>query len=77
MVQGGESEPFSVNSKCTSICDRFHGRSCAKIVLVQMYSEKHPELFATMYALILLDGHCNRTEATTDLMDSLSVKENE
>ncbi|XP_065925824.1 uncharacterized protein [Magallana gigas] len=74
-VQGGESEPFIVDSKCTSICDGFHGRSCAKTVLVQVYPENRPELSVTVYAM--LDGHCNRTLATTELMDSLGVKGNE
>jgi hypothetical protein len=74
IVQGGEHESIDVDSKCTSICGEFLGRSCAKTVLVQVYPENQPELSVLTYAMI--DEHCNHTLATSELMDSLNIEGN-
>ncbi|XP_062607667.1 uncharacterized protein LOC134269481 [Saccostrea cucullata] len=74
-AHGGETGLIKVDSKCTTVCNEFNGRSCAKTVLVRVYSEEHPETSATVYAMI--DEHCNRTLASSELMDTLGVQGNE
>jgi hypothetical protein len=65
-------ENRQVNSKCTKICgEGFHGRSCAKILLVKIYHRNRPNEAARTYAM--LDEHCNRTLVSTELLDTLVV----
>ena len=74
-AHGGEFDFIKVDSKCTTICNEFSGRSCAKTVLVRVYPEGHSESSVTVYAMI--DEHCNRTLASSELMDTLGIKGNE
>nr|XP_034311144.1 uncharacterized protein LOC117684166 [Crassostrea gigas] len=67
------SSRLSVNSKCTEICGKpsFHGRSCARIVPVHIYSEGEPGNSITAYAL--LDDQSNKTLGRSLLFDSLGI----
>lgn len=68
---GGE-QPENVNFKCTLICgEGFYGRSCAKVVLVDVFPEGQPDAAVPVYAL--LDDQSNRSLATSELLDSLGV----
>ncbi|XP_069140958.1 uncharacterized protein [Argopecten irradians] len=70
-LHGGEGQD-DVNSKCTAVCgEGFHGRSCAKVVLVRVYSENEPERAVSAYAL--LDDQSNRSLASSELLDTLGV----
>lgn len=64
-VHGGEGNKpnhtaAGVATKYTEICgSEFHGKSCAKNILVRVYPESHPERVQKMYAII--DDQSNRS----------------
>lgn len=62
----------TVTSRCTSLCDKdFKGRSCGKIVLVDVCSSEKPENCFRTYAL--LDDQSNRSLITKELCDIFSM----
>lgn len=67
--QGQDKGPEkTVNAKCTQIChDRFGGKSCAKIVLVNVFLRDEPHRKLQVYAL--LDDQSNRTLGKSELFD--------
>lgn len=67
--QGGEQRangPDQVKSKCPQICgsstDSMGGRSCAKIVLVDVYNHADPSYHLRTYAVIA--QQCNHSLAS-------------
>ncbi|MES9882937.1 MAG: hypothetical protein ABW185_18875 [Sedimenticola sp.] len=72
---GGErnaSQLENVSSNCTQICgSEFSGKSCAKVVLVNVYEDGHPENAIRTYAI--LDEQSNRSLAKTDLFNGLDL----
>lgn len=73
---GGEKSNKDSNepvlSNCTQICgNKFSGKSCGKIVLVNIYSSSQPERKVRVYAI--LDEQSNRTLAKPELFSLLDV----
>ncbi|XP_061176088.1 uncharacterized protein LOC133185041 [Saccostrea echinata] len=70
---GGESRSSeNVSSKCTVLCDKPSiGRSCGKIVLVNVYLQDQPSKVEKVYAI--LDDQSNRTLISLSLCDRLNV----
>lgn len=66
-----ENDEEMVNVNCSSVCNGFSGRSCAKIILVRVFPDNHPERGFDVYAI--LDDQSNRTLASTYLLDALNV----
>lgn len=66
-----------IRTKCTEICESssFPGKSCAKVLLVRVYSSNHPDKSVLTYALI--DDQSNRSLATTHLLNLLDVNSEE
>jgi hypothetical protein len=66
----------SVSSTCTEICGyrQSLGKSCAKIVLVNVYPTGKPEMAEKVYAL--LDDQSNRSLVKPELFDALQLKGN-
>lgn len=61
----------NANPKCTSICNgNPGGLSCGKTVLVDVYSEEHPDDVHRVYAIV--DDQSNASMITNDLADKLS-----
>lgn len=61
----------NANPKCTSICNgNPGGLSCGKTVLVDVYSEEHPDDIHRVYAIV--DDQSNASMITNDLADKLS-----
>ena len=75
-AHGGEPPKFSKNesitSKCTEVCgDVFGGKSCAKIVLVDVSYQNQ-----SMRAYAILDDQSNKSLARPELFDKLQIKSN-
>jgi len=77
--QGGEqnkpatNKEQTVHNRCTQLCgDSFHGRSCAKIVLVNVYPNGRPDLATKVYAMI--DDQSNRSLAKSEFFDNFGEK---
>lgn len=70
---GGENTTASdrsVTSNCTTLCGKeFSGRSCGKILLVDIYPDGKPEKAVTVYAI--LDDQSNGSLASKELFDRL------
>ncbi|XP_069105757.1 uncharacterized protein [Argopecten irradians] len=64
-----------VNTKCTTVCGNFSGRSCAKVILVKVFPKHHPENAVEVYAI--LDDQSNQSLASPKLLDSLNVDSEE
>jgi hypothetical protein len=65
-----------VASKCTQICGEtmqtFHGKSCAKTVLVKIYPKGKPEQSVKTYAI--LDDQSNVSLARSELFELLDIQ---
>ncbi|XP_052819918.1 uncharacterized protein LOC128245732 [Mya arenaria] len=63
----------SVQTKCTQVCGGFtsHGKSCAKIVLVNVYEKTQPCQRLRIYAII--DEQSNRSLASPALFEKLGL----
>ncbi|KAK3084088.1 hypothetical protein FSP39_007909 [Pinctada imbricata] len=71
-LHGGE-ETKPLKAYCTEICgEGFKGRSCSKTVLVRIYPKGKPLPSVVTYAM--LDEHCNKTLASSQLLDDLEVE---
>ncbi|XP_033761542.1 uncharacterized protein LOC117343309 [Pecten maximus] len=68
---GTHHDRESITAKCTSVCGDFTGRSCAKIILVKVYPNNHPEKSVNVYAI--LDDQSNHSLASPDLLDAMNV----
>lgn len=75
---GGEDTGYrnreNVNSKCTQICGdpfNFKGKSCAKTVLVDVYSKNCPQKQIKVYTVI--DDQSNKTLASSELFDMMGI----
>ncbi|XP_050419539.1 uncharacterized protein LOC126832715 [Patella vulgata] len=68
---GGESFK-KVSSLCTRICGQFPGKSCAKIVLCNVYASDKPDKVIRLY--VMIDDQSNRTLGSPRLFDLLAVK---
>ncbi|KAK3100574.1 hypothetical protein FSP39_022032 [Pinctada imbricata] len=67
---GGEQR--EVSTSCTTICGSpSGGRSCAKIVLVNVFPNDRPEAKVTVYAII--DDQSDATLAHSELLNALGV----
>lgn len=66
-----------IRTKCTEICESssFSVKSCAKVLLLRMYSTSRPDKSLLTYALI--DDQSNISLATTHLFDLLGVNSEE
>lgn len=64
--------PVDITSKCTQICGRFQGKSCAKILLADVHLQDHPDNRVRAY--IMLDDQSNRTLASSQFFDSLGIE---
>ena len=63
----------NVRSSCTEVCGPgFSGKSCAKMVLVNVYNKDHPDNTVKAYAII--DDQSNRTLAKSSLFEMLDLK---
>ena len=77
-AHGGEGikpnqTPAGVATKCTEICgSKFHGKSCAKIILVHVYPEGHPESAQRVYAII--DDQSNRSLARSEFFSLFNIE---
>jgi hypothetical protein len=61
-----------VDSKCTEICgENIVGKSCAKIMLVHVYTKDNPDHYVQCYATI--DEQSNRCLAKPELFHLLNV----
>ena len=70
---GGEGPATKVSAKCTRLCGVISGgRSCSKVVLVQVYPAGCPEDAVSVYAI--LDDQSNHTLAQPELLDQLGVE---
>jgi hypothetical protein len=77
---GGESKEMVdvshaslVTSTCTQICGKgFHGKSCAKTILVRVYPEGEPGKAKQMYAI--LDDQSNASLVRSEFFDLLNVQ---
>ncbi|KAH3850683.1 hypothetical protein DPMN_093108 [Dreissena polymorpha] len=70
-VNGGENQGISVSSKCTSLCGQdFRGRSCGKIVMVDVSFDGRSKKERT-YAI--LDNQSNRPLISPELCEKLGV----
>ena len=69
---GEEEDGEKVSSKCTTVCQNENsgGRSCAKIVLVDVFHEE-PDHLQRVYAI--LDDQSNASMISTELADKLSL----
>eukprot|EP00105_Crassostrea_gigas_P017145 XP_011434807.1 PREDICTED: uncharacterized protein LOC105333498 [Crassostrea gigas] len=67
-----EEAPIDITSKCTQICGRFPGKSCAKILLADVHLQDRPDNRVRAY--IMLDDQSNRTLASSQLFDSLRIE---
>ena len=78
-VHGGEEETSkkTVTSKCTQVCGnkQHEGKSCAKLVLVNIYQSTRPEHMLKAYAI--LDEQSNRSLAKPELFSKLNIKSEE
>ncbi|XP_052770823.1 uncharacterized protein LOC128210513 [Mya arenaria] len=62
----------NVTSKCTNLCGLgYKGRSCGKIVLVNVFNRDQPEKSEVVYAI--LDDQSNRSLIAPELCDKLNV----
>lgn len=68
-AHGGEGMNNSVNTACTQVCGTIAhtSRSCAKIVLVNVYPKDRPHCSRTLYSLI--DDQSNRSLASSSFFD--------
>lgn len=71
LAHSGEA-PIDITSKCTQICGRFPGKSCAKILLADVHLQDRPDNRVRAY--IMLDDQSNRTLASSQLFDSLGIE---
>lgn len=70
-AHGGEGMNNSVNTACTQVCGTIAdtSRSCAKIVLVNVYPTDSPHCSRTLYPLI--DDQSNRSLASSSFLTNL------
>ncbi|XP_045210756.2 uncharacterized protein LOC123562171 [Mercenaria mercenaria] len=74
---GGEREGTNdtVHNKCTQICGNGHGKSCAKFVLVNVFSSENPSIVVKCYAM--LDEQSNRSLVKPELFTLLDIDSQE
>ena len=72
-----QNTSVKVVSECTSVCGdtKFPGKSCAKIILVRIYTKDHIDLAIKAYAVI--DDQSNSTLGTPELFDRLRIEGDE
>ena len=78
-VHGGEEETprKTVTSKCTQICGNkqyLDGKSCAKLVLVNIYQSTDTRSDHKLKAYAILDEQSNRSLAKPELFSKLHIK---
>ncbi|XP_074662167.1 uncharacterized protein LOC141914773 [Tubulanus polymorphus] len=78
--QGGEPEDSyksptvnAVNASCTEVCNDYEGKSCAKILPVNVFHEEHPGNVRRMYAII--DDQSNRSLAAPEFFELFGVRD--
>ncbi|XP_073405860.1 uncharacterized protein [Dendrobates tinctorius] len=65
----------TISSSCTEVCgEGLWDKSCAKICLVNVYPNGHPEKAVKVY--VLLDDQSNRSLARSELFDMFNLKGN-
>ena len=67
---GGEPRS-SVNSSCTEVCNSYSGKSCAKILQVNVFQKDNPSETHKMYAII--DDQSNRSLASPAFFDMFNI----
>ncbi|XP_053380368.1 uncharacterized protein LOC128548874 [Mercenaria mercenaria] len=74
---GGEREGTNdtVHNKCTQICGNGHGKSCAKSVLVNVFSSENPSNVVKCYAM--LDEQSNRSLVKPELFTLFDIDSQE
>ena len=72
-AHGGETgvNDADILTKCTEICGDGTGKSCAKIVLVNLFHSARPELRVRTYAII--DDQSSHSLVHTELFDRFNV----
>ncbi|XP_052069035.1 uncharacterized protein LOC127708232 [Mytilus californianus] len=72
-TESAETKSTSVNSTCTEICkDIYSGKSCAKILPVNVYHKNNQDKVIRMYAII--DDQSNRSLASPEFFNLFDVK---
>jgi len=67
----GSSPTAGIVTKCTQVCGGdLSGKSCSKIVLVEVYPVKQPDKAIRTYAIV--DDQSNRSLASSDFFDTFS-----
>ncbi|XP_071150458.1 uncharacterized protein [Mytilus edulis] len=73
-TESAETKSTSVNSICTEICkDTYSGKSCAKILPVNVYHKDNQYKVIRMYAII--DDQSNRSLASPEFFNLFDVKD--
>ena len=73
-IESAETKATSVNSTCTEICkDTYSGKSCAKILPVNVYHKDNQYKVIRMYAII--DDQSNRSLASPEFFNLFDVKD--
>ena len=63
-----------VKAKCTEVCGKFRGKSCARIVPVRVYKKGQSDNFVDCFAM--LDDQSNKSLGKGALFDSLGIHSN-
>jgi hypothetical protein len=61
----------NVNSSCTEVCNSYSGKSCAKILQVNVFQKDNPSETHKMYAII--DDQSNRSLASPAFFDMFNI----
>ncbi|XP_071123362.1 uncharacterized protein [Mytilus edulis] len=73
-IESAETKATSVNSTCTEICkDTYSGKSCVKILPVNVYHKDNQYKVIRMYAII--DDQSNRSLASPEFFNLFDVKD--
>ncbi|XP_052062914.1 uncharacterized protein LOC127702663 [Mytilus californianus] len=73
-TESAETKSTSVNSTCTEICkDIYSGKSCAKILPVNVYYKDNQDKVIRMYAII--DDQSNRSLASPEFFNLFDVRD--
>ncbi|XP_056000356.1 uncharacterized protein LOC130048119 [Ostrea edulis] len=72
VVHHGGEKMSHVTSACTQICkDQFCGKSCAKVILVNLHQKNNPNKSFKAYAI--LDDQSNKSLVKSDVFDQLDI----
>ena len=67
----GGKEYRRIDNRCTRICGEFSGKSCAKIILANVYLQHKPETNIRLY--VMLDDQSNITLSSSRMFDLFGI----